>query len=59
MMNTSMDNINNSISSINTKVTKLFNNPNINFFIIMNLVLLISCYTFINTSFKLALSSFV
>ena len=54
-----MDNINNNISSINTKVTKLFNNQNINFFIIMMLILIISCYTLINTSLKYAISSFV
>ena len=49
----------NSITDINTKITKLFNNPNINFFIIMMLILIISCYTLINTSFKYAISSFV
>ena len=49
----------NSINDINTKVTKLFNNPNINFFIIMMLILIISCYTLINTSLKYAISSFV
>ena len=48
-----------SLSNINTKVSKLFNNPNINFFIIMNLVLLISCYTFINTPLKNTISSFI
>jgi len=56
-MNTmdTMDTINN----INKKVSKIFENPNINFFIIMMLILLISCYTFINISFKNAISSFV
>jgi len=49
----------NSINDINTKVTKLFHNPNINFFIIMMLILLISCYTLINTSLKYAISSFI
>ena len=48
-----------SINSINYKITKLFQNPNINFFIIMILVLLISCYTFINMSLKYMISSFV
>lgn len=48
-----------SLNNINTKVSKLFNNPNINFFIIMNLVLLISCYTFINTPLKNTISSFI
>jgi Ca2+/Na+ antiporter len=37
----------------------LFNNPNINFFIIMMLILIISCYTLINTSLKYAISSFI
>jgi len=49
----------NTISNINTKINKVFQNPNINFFIIMNLILLISCYTFINTPLKTAISSFV
>ena len=48
-----------SLNNINNKVSKLFNNPNINFFIIMNLVLLISCYTFINTPLKNTISSFI
>jgi len=48
-----------SLNNINSKVSKLFNNPNINFFIIMNLVLLISCYTFINTPLKNTISSFI
>jgi len=47
------------INNINNNITKLFQNQNINFFIIMMLILLISCYTFINTSLKYALSSFV
>jgi Ca2+/Na+ antiporter len=49
----------NSINNINNKVTKIFNNPNINFFIIMMLIFIISCYTFINTPLKYAISSFV
>ena len=49
----------NSINTINYKVTKLFQNPNINFFIIMLLILLISCYTFINMSLKYMIASFV
>jgi hypothetical protein len=48
-----------SLNNINNKVSKMFNNPNINFFIIMNLVLLISCYTFINTPLKNTISSFI
>lgn len=46
-------------TSIHNKLHKVFNNPNINFFIIMNLVLLISCYTFINTSLKNSITSFI
>jgi len=49
----------NTISKINEKVSKVFQNQHINFFIIMMLILLISCYTFINTSLKYALSSFI
>ena len=49
----------NSVDDLHSKVKKLFNNPNINFFIIMCLILLISCYTFINTPFKFAISSFI
>ena len=49
----------NSFDDLHSKVKKLFNNPNINFFIIMCLILLISCYTFINTPLKFAISSFI
>ena len=49
----------NSITNINYKITKIFQNPNINFFIIMLLILLISCYTFINMSLKYMIVSFV
>ena len=48
-----------SINNINYKITKIFQNPNINFFIIMLLILLISCYTFINISLKYMISSYV
>ena len=48
-----------SLNDINTKVSKVFHNPNINFFIIMSLILLISCYTFINTPLRYAISSFI
>jgi len=48
-----------SFNDINVKITKLFNNPNINFFIIMILIFLISCYTFINTSLRYSISSFI
>jgi hypothetical protein len=43
---------------LNAKVERIFKNPNINFFIIMNLVLMISCFSFINDSTKLAISKF-
>ena len=48
-----------SLNSIHMKVNKMFNNPNINFFIIMNIILLISCYTFINTPLKNTITTFV
>jgi Ca2+/Na+ antiporter len=48
-----------SLPEINIKINKLLNNPNINFFIIMNLVLIISCYTFINTQLRYSISSFL
>ena len=47
------------INDMNTKITKVFNNPNITFFIIMCLILLISCYTFINTPLRYTISSFI
>jgi len=47
------------ISNMNSKISKMFNNPDINFFIIMMLILIISCYTFINTPLKNAISSFI
>ena len=53
-----MSNIN-SIDDLHNKVKKIFNNPNINFFIIMCLILLISCYAIINTNLRFAISSFV
>ena len=49
----------NMINDMNTKITKVFNNPNITFFIIMCLILLISCYTFINTPLRHTISSFI
>ena len=49
----------NAINNINNKVNKIFHNPNINFFIIMNIILLISCYTFINSPLKNIISSFL
>lgn len=45
------------IDNINTKINKIFQNSNINFFIIMNLILIISCYTFVNSAIKTTISS--
>ncbi len=41
-----------SINQINTRINKLFKNPQINFFIIMFLVLLITCYTLLSSTIK-------
>ena len=49
----------NALNNIHSKLNKIFQNPNINFFIIMNLILIISCYTFINTPLKYTISSFL
>jgi Ca2+/Na+ antiporter len=46
----------NSIANLNNRINKLFRNPNINFFIIMNIILLITCYTFISTPIKNTIS---
>ena len=54
-----MSNSTNALNNIHSKLNKIFQNPNINFFIIMNLILMISCYTFINTSLKYTISSFL
>jgi hypothetical protein len=43
---------------LNAKVERIFKNPNINFFIIMNLVLMISCFSIINDNTKLVISKF-
>lgn len=59
MSNSTMSNTTNAINNIHSKLNKIFQNPNINFFIIMNLILMISCYTFINTSLKYTISSFL
>jgi len=45
------------IDNINIKINKIFQNSNINFFIIMNLILIISCYTFVNSAIKTTISS--
>jgi hypothetical protein len=41
-----------SLNQINTRINKLFKNPQINFFIIMFLVLLITCYTLLSDTLK-------
>ena len=57
--NSAMSNTTNALNNIHLKLNKVFQNPNINFFIIMNLILIISCYIFINTSLKYTISSFL
>jgi Ca2+/Na+ antiporter len=44
------------ITDLNTRINKLFRNPHINFFIIMLLILLITCYTLITTPIKNTIS---
>lgn len=44
------------ITELNTRINKLFRNPNINFFIIMLLILIITCYTFISAPIKNTIS---
>lgn len=45
--------------NINTKVERIFKNPNINFFIIMNLILLITCYSFLNDPMRSAITGVI
>ena len=59
MTNSTMTNSASALNNIHSKLNKIFQNPNINFFIIMLLILLISCYTFINISLKFMISSYV
>ena len=58
MLSSTMSNTN-ALNNVHSKLNKIFQNPNINFFIIMNLILMISCYTFINTPLKYTISSFL
>jgi Ca2+/Na+ antiporter len=44
------------LTDLNTRINKLFRNPNINFFIIMLLILIITCYTLISTPIKNTIS---
>jgi len=48
-----------SLADLNNRIHKLFRNPNINFFIIMNIILLITCYTFISTPIKNTISTII
>ena len=57
--NSAMSSTATTLHNIHIKLNKIFQNPNINFFIIMNLILIISCYTFINTELKYQISSFI
>ena len=59
MTNSAIPNTTNTFNHIHAKLNKIFQNPNINFFIIMNLILMISCYTFMNTTLKYTISSFL
>ena len=45
-----------SIITLNNRMNKIFRNPHINFFIIMNIILLITCYTFISSPVKNTIS---
>lgn len=44
---------------INSKVDRIMKNPHINFFIIMNLILIISCYSLMNDHNKLSIKYFI
>jgi hypothetical protein len=48
-----------SLADLNNRINKLFRNSNINFFIIMNIILLITCYTFISTPIKNTISTII
>ena len=58
-INQNSSNMINSFTNIHSKISKIFQNPKINFFIIMYLILIISCYTFINASIKNEISAFI
>ena len=47
------------LAKLNNRITKTFKNPNITFFIIMVLILFISCYTFISEPIKNTISYIV
>ncbi len=44
---------------INSKVDRIMKNPHINFFIIMNLILIISCYSLMNDHTKYSIKYFI
>jgi hypothetical protein len=45
------------LTNLNNRVNKVFKNPQITFFIIMCLVLIISCYSYISSPIKNTISS--
>ena len=45
-----------SLESLHARINKIFRNPNISFFIIMNIILLITCYSFISAPIKNTIS---
>ena len=47
------------INDISKRINKLFRNPHINFFIIMNIILLITCYTFISSPIQNVISDII
>ena len=47
------------INNISNRINKLFRNPHINFFIIMNIILLITCYTFVASPVKNIISNII
>ena len=57
MPSTSSTSSTSSINNISNRINKLFRNPHINFFIIMNIILLITCYTFVASPVKNIISN--
>ena len=47
------------LTQLNNRVAKVFKDPNINFFIILCLILLISCYSFISNPIKNGISKLI
>ena len=48
-----------SLENLHARITKVFRNPNISFFIIMNIILLITCYSFISAPIKNTISTII